>query len=92
MNREKVFEVLRLISDVYPNFDFDQNKIDTWARLLKNQNPAVIMRNAENYVINNKFPPSIYDLYSAKKEAHSNDFLKIVVDWEREAVGHKPRG
>lgn len=91
MNREKVYEILKLLSDVYPNFDFDQSKIDTWARLLKDQNPAIVMRNAERYTLENKFPPSLSDLREVKKEAHTSDFLKKLDKWKGEAVGYKPR-
>lgn len=90
MNREKVYEVLKLISDAYPNFDFDQSKIDTWARLLKNQNPAVIMNNAERYVLENKFPPAMSDLIVKPNEAHNTNFLKTIAEWERDAVGRNP--
>ncbi|GGJ61801.1 replicative helicase loader/inhibitor [Virgibacillus salexigens] len=91
MNRENVYEVLKLLSNAYPSFDFDQSKIDTWTRLLKDQNPAVIMQNAERYVLENKFPPSLSDLRVTKKEAHTKSFLNTLDKWEREAVGYKPR-
>ncbi|WP_106494926.1 replicative helicase loader/inhibitor [Lentibacillus sp. Marseille-P4043] len=90
MNREKVYEVLKLLSEAYPTFDFDQGKINTWTRLLKDQNPAVIMKNAEQYAIENKFAPSLSDLRENKREAYTNDFLKKLDQWEREAIGHKP--
>lgn len=90
MNKENTYDVLKLLSDSYQVFNFDQSKIDTWTRLLKDQNPAVVMQNAERYVLENKFPPSVSDLRVIKKEAHTNDFLKRLVEWESEAVGHKP--
>lgn len=90
MNKEQVYEVLKLLSDAYPNFDFDQSKIDTWARLLKDQNPAVIMRNAEQYVLDNKFPPALSDLRVKKKESHNNNVLQILDKWESEAIGRIP--
>ena len=91
MNREQVFEVLQLLNDAYPNFNFDQSKIDNWTKLLKDQNPAVIMKNAERYALNNKFPPSLSDLRQTKLEAHSNDFLVQRACWESEALGYQPR-
>lgn len=90
MNKEQVFEVLKLLNSAYPNFHIDQNKIDTWTRLLKNQCAATIMRNAENYALENKFPPAIADLRENRRESFTNDFLSKVKDWEREAVGNKP--
>jgi hypothetical protein len=90
MNRENVYEVLKLLNDAYPNFNFDQSKIDNWAKLLKDQNPAIVMRNAERYALENKFPPALSDLREIKKEAHTNDFLKKIDKWKGEAVGRKP--
>lgn len=91
MNKEQVFEVLKLLNDAYPNFEVTQSKIDTWARLLSNQNPAVVMQNAERYVMNNKYPPSISELRDSKSEANSNDFLNKLAKWEREAIGNNHR-
>ena len=92
MNREQVYCVLKLLNDAYPNFQVNQSKIDNWTRLLKGQNPAIIMRNAERYVIENKFPPSLADLREAKWPFMSTAFIKLRKDWERDAIGHKPGG
>lgn len=91
MNREQVFEVLKLLNDAYPNFTLDQSRINNWTRLLRDQNPETIMRNAERYALENKFPPSIYDLRETRLESFTNDFLEKRKDWESEAVGFKPR-
>lgn len=90
MDRKHVIEVFKVIKGVYPLFEVSTEKVDLWARLLKDQNPAVIMRNTEKYVLNQKFPPTIADIREVKLEAHSNDFLKKVAMWESEASG-KPR-
>jgi len=90
MNREKVYEILQLLSDAYPAFDFDQRKINTWSMLLKDQDPATVMRNAKSYALENKFPPSLSDLREVKKEAHTSDFLKKLEKWKGEAIGYKP--
>lgn len=91
MNREKVYELLKLISDAYPNFDFDQGKIDNWSRLLKGQNAEQVIRNAERYILENKFPPSISDVRQVKREAHTSDFLKKFEKWKGEASGLQKR-
>lgn len=90
MNKEQVFELLQLLNVTYPSFDISQTKIDIWSKLLKDQNPAVIMINAERYVLTQKFPPTIADLRETRTEAKGNDFLKKLDEWERGAVGHKP--
>lgn len=91
MNKEQVFELLNFLNVTYPNFEVTQAKIDAWAKLLKDQNPAVVMRNAERYALTQKFAPTVADLREANTEAKGNDFLKKLDEWERDAVGYKPR-
>lgn len=90
MTKKEVARLLVFINTVYPNFTVNQEKIDAWSRLLADQNPAIIMRNAERHSMSSKFPPVIADLREVKKEAHGNDFLEKVEQWEREALGYKP--
>lgn len=92
MTKKQVAEVLVFLNDAYPNFTVTQSKIDNWHRLLKKQNPAIIMRNAERYAIENKFPPAISELMERKSEARSDNVLEEIEKWEREAVGYNPRG
>ncbi|HLR70265.1 MAG TPA: replicative helicase loader/inhibitor [Pseudogracilibacillus sp.] len=91
MNRKQVFHVLKFLKDAYPNFHVDQSKIDHWTRILKDQNPATVMRHAERYVLDNKYPPCLSDLLELNHPSFSNGFLKLKKFWEREAVGHQPR-
>ncbi|GGJ86171.1 MULTISPECIES: replicative helicase loader/inhibitor [Lentibacillus] len=62
MNKEQVYEVLALISDNYHSFDITQRKIDNWANLLSDQNPASVMQKAERHILNEKFPPTIAEI------------------------------
>jgi hypothetical protein len=86
MTKEQIFEVLQLIGQVYPSFEVTQEKIDVWHRLLKDQNPAVVMRNAEQHVLGNKFPPTIADLREVYHPAYNSKILEQVAQWEREAT------
>ena len=90
MKREQVIEVFKIIKSVYPNFEVSTEKVDIWTRLLKDQNPAIIMKNTEQYVLTQKFPPTIADLRENTSEARNNDILDQIKQWEREAVA-KPR-
>ncbi len=86
MTKRQVGELLKFLNDVYPNFEITQSRIDTWSRLLRNQDPVKVMKRAENHAISNKFPPSVADLSERKIEAHSSDFLDKVQQWKRDAV------
>ena len=91
MDREQVKEIFKLLKYSYPNFEVNSDKIDTWTRLLKDQNPAVVMRNTERYVLEQKFPPTISELRERRTESRKRDFLQKVEQWKGEAVGYKPR-
>lgn len=62
MTKRQVGELLKFLNDVYPNVTLTQSRIDTWSALLKDQNPADVMRKAENHVLTSKFPPTVADL------------------------------
>lgn len=62
MNKKQVIELFKFLKSVYPNFEVDQYKIDTWTKLLKDQNPATVMKNAERYAMENKFMPGLADV------------------------------
>lgn len=90
MNREQVKELFQLLVYTYPRFEVSTQKIDTWTRLMQGQDANKVMKRAENYVKDNKFPPSFAELYEKKIEAHSSDFLEKVEKWKQDATG-KPR-
>lgn len=62
MNKEQIFELLTFLHNVYPRLEVTQSRIDTWHALMKDQNPAMVMRKAEEHVMRNAFPPSVADL------------------------------
>ncbi|WNS74263.1 replicative helicase loader/inhibitor [Bacillus sp. DTU_2020_1000418_1_SI_GHA_SEK_038] len=86
MNREHVKEIFKLLVNVYPQFEATTEKIDTWARLLKDQNPAVVMRNAEKFVLESKFPPTLADLRERNHEAYKTNVLDQIKEWEKNAA------
>ena len=66
MTKRQVIHLLSFLNDVYPNLEVTQSRIDTWFALMKNQNPATVMRKAEDYVLRNTYPPSVADLITIK--------------------------
>jgi hypothetical protein len=86
VNREQVKEVFKVLKNVYPQFEVTSEKLDIWTKFLKDQNPAVIMRNVERFVLDSKFPPSIADLREKKLEAYSTDIFNKIREWEKDAV------
>lgn len=85
MNREQVKEVFKLLKNVYPQFEVSSEKVDTWTKMLQEQNPAIIMRNAERHVLENKFPPTIADLRERDHAAYKSNILEKIKEWEANA-------
>lgn len=92
MNKNQMYDVLTFIKSVYPNFVVDQDKIDAWTRVMKDNNPVAVMKNAERYALENKYPPTIADIKAPpKKEAHTTSYLDKIKKWEAEASGGPER-
>jgi hypothetical protein len=85
VTKEQVFELMRFIRNVFPSFDFDQEKLNTWHRLLKDQDPAKVMIAAERFALEQKFPPVIADLRERRMNYQSNILLEME-EWERNAT------
>lgn len=86
MTREEVKEIFKIIKNIYPQFEVTSEKLDVWSRFLKDQNPAIIMRNTERFVLDNKFPPTIADLRERKLEAYNSNILDKIKEWEKHAT------
>jgi hypothetical protein len=84
--KEQVFELMKFLRNVFPSFDFDQDKLNTWHRLLKDQDPVKVMKVAERFALEQKFPPVIADLRERKLN-YQTDILSEIKEWERNASG-----
>lgn len=86
LTKKDIVELFKFLKSVYPSFEVDQYKINTWAKLLHDQNPAVIMRNAERHALESKFAPSLADLREKQIEAYSTSVLDQIREWEKNAT------
>jgi hypothetical protein len=66
MTRDEVKKVFMVLRNVYPQFEVTSEKLDIWHKLFQDQNSAIVMKNLEQYVTVNKFPPTIADLREQK--------------------------
>jgi hypothetical protein len=85
VTKEQVFELMKFLRNVFPSFDFDQDKLNTWHRLLKDQDPAKVMMKAEWFAIEQKFPPALADLRE-RKLSYQTNILSEIEEWERNAA------
>lgn len=74
-----------MISHTYPNFEVTQEKIDVWYKLLRNQNPAVVMKNTERHILTSKFIPTIADIREVHHPSYNTNITEQIKQWEREA-------
>ncbi|WP_394139593.1 hypothetical protein [Cytobacillus oceanisediminis] len=89
MTKKDTLELFKFLKSVFSQFEVDQYKIDTWTKLLANQNPAVVMKNAERHALESKFPPTIAELREIYHPAYHSNIIQKVEQWEREASGKK---
>lgn len=85
MNREDVKELFKLIKFIYPNFEVSSEKLDTWTRLMSDQDKRKVMRKAELHAKSNQFPPTIAHLSEVQRAEHSKDIFRKIEEWERNA-------
>jgi hypothetical protein len=81
-----VKEVFRILKNVYPQFEVTSEKLDIWSRFLKDQNPAIVMKNTERFVLESKFPPSIADVRERKLESYESNIIEKIRGWEKDAA------
>lgn len=89
MNKSKAFQILKYISSEYPSFEVTQFKIDLWAKALKDDNEAQVMRNVEFHLANFRYPPKLADV---RAPAHREiDYVQLVSEW-RQMANAKSKG
>jgi hypothetical protein len=86
VQRDEVKEIFKILKNVYPQFEVTSEKLNVWSNFLKDQNPAVIMKNVERFVLESKFPPTIADLRERRVEAYSSTVLDQIKEWEKNAA------
>jgi hypothetical protein len=87
--KKDTLELFKFLKSVFPQFEVDQYKIDTWTKLLANQNPATVMKNAERHVLESKFPPTIADLREVYHPSYHTNIIETVARWESEISASK---
>jgi hypothetical protein len=62
MTRDELKNIFKLLVNVYPNFEVSSEKLNIWYEFLKNNDYQSVLNNTKEYVLTNRFPPSIADL------------------------------
>lgn len=98
MNKTQTAALLDLIKDLFPNFlREDINKVavfELWHDCLKDCEYDEVIKNLKEYCKENKFPPTISDVYvkTSKYPGHASakPILEKIERFKEEAKGVKP--
>ncbi|TGB04708.1 replicative helicase loader/inhibitor [Halobacillus salinus] len=88
MDKKQVLQVFKVIQSVYPRFmpedtQEQQNKLDTWALMMKDMDYERVMKRTQEHVVGNKFPPTIAEISAYPTE--KNKSIEKMNQWKREA-------
>lgn len=90
MTKRQTAELLQYINSFYPHVEVTQARINAWHDVMHDQEYESVMRKVKKYCTENKFPPTVADLYERKRPERNKDFIKQVDEWEKEAIGKPP--
>ncbi|MBU8878796.1 hypothetical protein BGM26_07305 [Bacillus sp. FJAT-29790] len=62
MTKREAFTLLALISVYYEQFELDQEKVDSWHKILKDYTVDQLRENLLAYVAESPYPPKVSDL------------------------------
>jgi hypothetical protein len=84
MTKADVLELFKMIKSIYPTFEVTQEKIDIWAKVMKDMDFERVKVRSNEHFATNKFPPTIAEIsaYAPPK----NETLEKVKQWEKEAA------
>lgn len=67
MKKIDVIDVLEHLSRIYiGRFEADAKTLDAWFLHLEDQSKDAVFMKLKTYVLNNKYPPTVFDLVSNK--------------------------
>ena len=85
MTREEANEIVKLIATMYSNISFSREKMITWIDIVEKGNYKKTKAKLENYIENNKYPPTISD-FLVKDEYNPADDYKKKIEQDRQKV------
>lgn len=85
MTREEANEIVKLIATVFTNMNFTKEKAITWIDIVEKGNYKKTKRKLDNYIENNKYPPTISD-FLVKDEYNPADDYKKKIERDKQIV------
>lgn len=95
MNKKETLKLFSLISNVYDQFDFTEEKVVLWCELLKDQDPQSVFRKARDHFYTETFPPSVAQLREqnalyANNGARNKNVVALLEAQKEGATGEIP--
>lgn len=90
MDKKETALLIKQIDSLYPGrISLEPTTVETWNRVLQKQDYTKTIDILINYAKENKFPPSVADLYIREQEAYKTNVLSQIEQWERESSGKR---
>ena len=77
MTKREVFQLLKLIAVYYDPFEINQEKVNEWFTLLKNDSYSRLEKNLRQHVARSPYAPRISDLIRTKENG-----ARFIPDYE----------
>jgi hypothetical protein len=62
MTKKEVFQILKLIKLYYDSFEVNQERVDEWYLMLKNQPFSTLQKHIREHAAHSAYPPKICEL------------------------------
>jgi hypothetical protein len=90
MDKKETALLIKQIDSLYPGrINLEPLTVETWNQALKKQDYQKTVATLIKYARENKFPPSVADLFIREHEAYKAGVLSEIWKWEREASGKR---
>jgi hypothetical protein len=87
MDKKEAALLIKQIDSLYPGkINLEPLTVEVWHRALNKQDYEKTVDTLIKYSRENKFPPSVADLFIREVEAHSSNILEKMKEWERNAA------
>jgi hypothetical protein len=83
VDKKQTALLIKQIDSLYPGrLNLEPLTVEIWQRVLDEQDFDKTIDSLIRYARENKFPPSVADLYIKKMEAYESDILAKIKGWE----------
>lgn len=91
MTKKQVLKMLEEIYLTYPNTkEVTQKMVDVWHKHFKNEDHERVEKNLQRYIRENKFPPTVADIFPRKSPVPSAEETKKMMQKKEDELPDEP--